>query len=429
MGQHRHPDVTTLISFGCTMLVLRRVSLLGVAFSLLACGNPSGPPGSPPLLTALPRSLTGSEQAMIAASNRFGGNLLAALSQAQPDSNIFISPLSASMALGMTMNGASGTTFDEMRATLGFPAQMTGAQINGSYRDLIALLRGFDPRVDFRIANAIWYRQAFGPAVSPTFLAESRDFFDARVAGLDFASPGAVTTVNAWASEATNGKITKVITELVMLLANAIYFKGDWREAFDPRETRPEAFTPRTGPAANVPMMHRTGNARAAEIDGRTFVDLGYGGDAFSMTIVLPRAGEDVNAMIGALGAGFWSAIPTLQTVEVDLAMPRFKLSWEKRLNAELSQLGMPTAFVPGGADFTRLSPSRGRDLFISFVQQNTFVDVNEVGTEAAAVTTVGIGIVSVPQRFVVRVDRPFVFVLRERLSGTVLFIGRMVRI
>jgi serpin B len=114
---------------------------------------------------------------------------------------------------------------------------------------------------------------------------------------------------------------------------------------------------------------------------------------------------------------------------EVELTMPKFKLTWERRLNDDLRAMGMRTPFVEGGADFTPLSPTNGRKLFISFVKQNTYVDVNEVGTEAAAVTTVGVGIVSLPQRLVVRVDRPFVFALRERLSGTVLFLGRIVRL
>ena len=417
------------------MRVSRLTALLLPAVLLSACTNFFGTKGGgePSLITALPRDLTASEVAVIGASNRFGGELLAALSVASPDSNVFISPLSASMALGMTMNGAAGTTFDEMRSTLGFPAPMTGNEINQSYRDLITLLRGLDRKVDFRIANSIWYRDTFGPMIAPSFLSEARNFFDARAAGLDFGAPSAVTVINTWAKEATNGKIEKVIEsidrEMVMFLMNAIYFKGDWREAFSRGDTRLEAFTPRTGAPRDVPMMHRAGEARATIVDGRIIADLGYGGDAFSMTVVLPRPGEDVNAMINSLGSAFWSSLPALQTQKVALTLPKFTLRWEKVLNDELKQMGMPTAFAPDGADFTRLSPAAGRSLYISFVKQNTFVDVNEVGTEAAAVTVVGIRITSAPQVLDVRVDRPFVFLLRERLSGTVLFIGKIVRL
>ena len=381
----------------------------------------------------MPRALTASELSVIGASNRFGGELLEALSVADPDGNVFISPLSASMALGMTMNGAAGTTFDEMRTTLGFPAALTSGEINRSYRDVIALLRTLDRRVDFRIANSIWYRASFGPDISPTFLSEARDFFDARSTALDFDASSAVTTINDWARESTNGKIERVIEtidrDLVMFLMNAIYFKGDWREAFDRNETRMEPFTPRTGAARDVAMMHREGDVRGALVDGRIIADLGYGGDAYSMTVLLPRPGEDVNAMITALGSEFWGSLPALRETKMELTLPKFTLSWEKVLNEQLKQLGMPTAFVDGGADFTRLSPSVGRSLFISFVKQNTFVDVNEVGTEAAAVTVVGIQQTSLPQVFVVRIDRPFVFLLRERISGTVLFIGKIARL
>ena len=417
------------------MRVPRLTALLIPALMLSACATLFGPrdDGAAPLITELPRSLTADEVAVVGASNRFGGELLAALSLSDPDSNLFISPLSATMALGMTMNGAAGTTFDEMRATLGFPATMTRSEINRSYRDLIALLRGMDRKVDFRIANSIWYRDTFGPSIAPDFLSEARDYFDARSAGLDFGAPTAVTTINGWAKEATNGRIEEVMKSidrhLVMFLMNAIYFKGDWRDAFDRSATRPVPFTPRTGAPRDVPMMHREGNARATVLDGRVIADLGYGGDAFSMTVVLPRPGEDVNAMITTLGSSFWSSLPELRTQKVSLSLPKFTLRWEKKLNEELKQMGMPTAFLDGGADFTRLSPSQGRALFISFVKQNTFVEVNEVGTEAAAVTTVGTGVTSAPLVLDVRVDRPFVFLLRERLSGTVLFIGKIVRL
>jgi len=410
-------------------LVARRT--LGPALLLAtACAEifgPGGGSGGPPaLITELPRALTASERMVIEASNRFGGELLRSLNASSPDENIFISPLSASMALGMTMNGAAGETFNEMRRTLGFPAAATPAEMNASYRDLIALLRGLDRRVEFRIANSIWYRDTFGSAIAPSFLADARAFFDARVSGLDFAAPAAVPTINDWAKEATNGRIAHVVQSLspdhMMVLMNAIYFKGDWRDGFKADATRERPFTPRTGAARDVPTMHRTGEMRAGAIDGRLLVDLGYGGDAFSMTVVLPRPGEGVGAMIDALGPEFWGAIPTLAPQEVSLALPRFRLEWDRVLNQTLAALGMPSAFDESRADFSRLSPSVA--LLISKVVQNTFVDVNEKGTEAAAVTTVTVGVTSVPSRLDVRVDRPFVFLLRERLSGTVLFLG-----
>jgi len=395
-----------------------------------ACSDPSAPGTTPKEITALPRALTPSEQGIITAANGFGFRLLARVNEETPGENIFMSPLSASMALGMVMNGTAGATQNEMRSTLGFGA-MARADVMGAYRDLIGMLRGLDPHVDFRIANSIFYRDSFGPAIEPTFLSESKSYFDATTAPLDFASPAALATINGWASKATNGKIDKVLDELsadlVMVLMNAIYFKGDWRDAFDPKKTVQAPFRLEGGSTVQVPTMRRTESMRVATVGGRTLVDLGYGGDAFSMTVILPREGETVGSLVSSLDAATWStAIAALRPSEVDLSLPRFKLKWERSLNDALKQMGMNLPFAPGEADFTRLSSTMGRNLFISFVKQNSFVDVNEVGTEAAAVTTIGIEVTSLPQRTVMKVDRPFVFVLRERLSGTILFAGKI---
>lgn len=412
---------------------VRRPLLLLLAVVAGCQSSPSSPGqgAPPPKISALPRTLTAGEQGIVAAGNAFGPTLLARVNATRGADNVFISPLSASMALGMVLNGAAGATYDEMRAALGF-GSMTRPEIIAAYRDLISLLRGLDPKVDFRIANSVWYRDSFSPAVAPVFLSEAKEYFDATTAGLDFARPAAVQTINDWVKARTNGKIDSIIDsisqEIVMLLVNAIYFKGDWREGFDKSKTANAPFTTGSGSQVSVPMMHRTDTMRVGQFDGRTVVDLGYGGDAFSMTIVLPRAGESVNALVANLTPALWSsAVSSLAPGDVELSMPRFALKWEAELNDALKAMGMPTAFVAGGADFTRLSPTMGRELYISYVKQKTYVDVNEVGTEAAAVTGVGIGITSVPLRTVVNVNRPFVFAIRERLSGTILFLGKVV--
>ena len=157
-------------------------------------------------------------------------------------------------------------------------------------------------------------------------------------------------------------------------------------------------------------------------------VDLPYGNDAYSMTVVLPNDGRNIDAVASSLQSASWTqSVTQFRDAEVDLHLPRFKLAWERGLIPDLEPLGMRAAFVPGGADFTRLSPA-GRDLYINVVKQKTYVNVNEEGTEAAAVTNVGISVTSMPVRVPFRVDRPFIFVLRERLSGTILFMGKIVR-
>jgi serine protease inhibitor len=415
------------------MIGIRRYVVAGVAAAALAaCGSPSEPNNKQPdAITALPRSLSGGEQALVAANNTFAVGLLSAVNATRLEENVFISPLSASIALGMTMNGAVGRTLEEMRTTLGY-GTLSRDEINAKYKALIALLRGLDPKVDFRIANSIWTRQEFAPFVDPAFVQEQKDYFDASVSALDFAAASAPATINAWAKTNTNGKIEKVIDSiddsLVMLLMNAIYFKGDWRHGFDKAKTKNEAFRTLRGTSVQVPMMRQVGKMRYATQGERTAVELAYGGDAFAMTIILPGPNESVNDLTGALTPALWQSIDAASSErEVELTMPRFRLEWEGMLKAPLQSMGMRQPFVEGQADFSRLSPSRGPDLFISYVKQNTFVDVNEVGTEAAAVTQVGIGIVSMPVRPIVRVDRPFLFVIRERLTGTLLFVGKIV--
>jgi serine protease inhibitor len=398
---------------------------------LAACSDPNAPSGRPAPITALPRTLSSGEQAVIVGSNAFGFGLLRELDRTRADSNIFMSPLSASMALGMTMNGAAGQTFDEMRTALAFGTR-SAAEINASYRSLIDLLRGLDKAVDFRIANAIWYRAGF--PFEQTFLDESRQFFDARVSGLDFGAPSAVPTINDWVNQSTNGKIDKIVegpiaSDVVMYLINAIYFNGSWTTRFDKSQTRPDQFTTVSGTTAPIVMMRRTDTVRVAETADAQVLDLPYGGGAFSMTILVPKPGKSIGAVVSSLTAESWqAAVSTTTARSVELQMPKFSLRWEALLNDPLQALGMRQAFEGGRADFSRMSSTAGDRLYISRVKQKSFVDVHEEGTEAAAVTSVEVRVTCACGPQVIRIDRPFVFAIRERLSGTIIFLGKIVR-
>jgi serpin B len=408
---------------------MRLRGLLAVVVVAVACSDSSGPSDGGQRITALPRALSSGEQAVIGASNSFGFALLRELDRTRADSNIFMSPLSASMALGMTMNGAQGQTVDEMRAALGFGTRPS-TEINASYRSLIEMLRGLDSKVDFRIANSIWYRSGF--PFETTFLDESRQFFDARVSGLDFSAPSAVPAINDWVKQSTNGKIDAIVDgpiepDIVMYLINAIYFNGSWTKRFDKAQTRSEPFNTVDGTTAPIVMMRRTGEVRVAQTADAQVIDLAYGGDAYAMTILLPRTGKAIRDVVAGLTAESWqAAVANVSTTSVELQLPKFTMKWEAKLNSPLQALGLQKAFAPGGADFTRMSQLRGKDLYISAVKQKSFVDVHEEGTEAAAVTSVEIGVTSAPAA--IRVDRPFVFAIRERLSGTILFVGKIVR-
>ena len=414
--------------------VRRALAGIIVAAAAGCAGAAPTEPGSPPAeLQALPRPLTSSEQRIVDAGNDFSFALFRRLSEAQPGSGVFVSPLSASMALGMTMNGAAGATFDAMRQTLGF-GSTDEQQINGGYHGLLALLRGLDASTQLEVANSIWYRQDL--AVNPSFLQTTRSAFDAEVRALNFAdAPGTLAAVNGWVNDKTHGKIPSILESVdpsdVMYLLNAIYFKGSWRDRFDPRQTRDASFHAADGSTQPAKLMHR----QAAMLYGSTSrfqaAELPYGNGAFAMTILLPSDGTNIDDFTASLNRSDWNSwTAQLKTQEVILDLPRFTLSYERMLNDDLSAMGMGIAFDRQRADFSRIaSVSADQRLFISFVKQKAYVDVNEEGTEAAAVTIVGIGVTSAPAIPTMRVDRPFVFVIRERLSGTVLFMGKITKL
>jgi serine protease inhibitor len=386
-----------------------------------------------PGTTRLPRTLTAGETHLIAADNAFAFKLYAAMAAGEaPDGNIFISPLSVGMALGMTMNGAAGATKDSMLAAL----QLGGLsmdEVNRGYRSVIDLLRGLDPGVTFTLANSIWYRTGLTPGQA--FLSDTRTFFDAAVRGLDFGAPSAAKTINEWVSQQTRGKITEIVpaqipSSIVMYLINAIYFKASWTQKFDAALTHDGPFTLRTGATVTASMMSDADElpapARLYQGDRVTVADLPYGGGAYAMTIVLPQSAAEIDSLSSNLTAERWAAwIAGLDSTGAIVTMPKFKLTYNRSLNEGLKALGMTIAFCDeGAADFSRMYP--GFAVCISEVKHKTYVDVYEEGTEAAAVTSVSMADAAIagPPRVVV--DRPFIVAIRERLTGTILFLGRV---
>jgi serine protease inhibitor len=401
-----------------------RVAALGAAVLLAACGNGTGPSsdGPPEPISALPRTLTTLEQDAIRASNSFGLTLLRETAERHGGRNVILSPLSASTALGMAFAGAEGATADSMRLTLGW-GSASRADILAGYRNLPALLSGLDPRVTFTSANALWVKNGF--PVLPAYTQEMQQVFRADVRSGDF-GPTTVADMNRWASDKTSGRIPKVVEslapELVGVLMNALYFKGDWRDQFEVVRTRSVPFTTSAGERPSVPMMHRTGPMAFARARSARWVELPYGNTAYVMTLVLPDSGTSPQSWLRGLdGTAFTAEVQGLRTVDVDLALPKFRLAVDFQLRGPLEAMGMGIAFNPRTADFSRIGPG---ELYLSYVKQDVFIDVNEEGTEAAAVTQVGVGVTSVPQREMVHLNRPFAFFLRERLSGTILFAG-----
>ncbi len=409
------------------MSLRRLLPCAALALAAACADSPLGPRGTAPdSLKALPRALSEGELKAVASSNRFAFDLFRSINPRFADTNLFISPLSASFALGMTLNGADGETYEGMVQALRI-LETDQSSINAAYRDLIDLLLELDPSVDMRIGNAIWHRDGY--PFHQTFFDTVSHYFGARVEGLDFTNPATLTRINAWVDTATAGKITKVLdaidSDIVMLLMNAIYFKGTWRSQFDPDRTQNAPFATERGTSYTARMMHlETQPIAVASLSGAQAVDLPYGNAAFTMTAILPPEGTDVDTFIDTFDQFRWDAlIDALHHIDAEVYLPKFRMQWEDTLNSDLKAMGMANAFCSGCANFLRLSPV-GDQLSISFVKQNTFVNVNEEGTEAAAVTTVGIRETSAPPS--IRFDRPFVFIIRERLSGTILFMGKV---
>lgn len=412
----------TMRTAGAVMTVAGAALLLGSCELLFGPGGDNREP-----LERLPRDLSAAEQSLIEGSNAFAFDVLRETVARDESADIMLSPLSASMALGMTMNGARGATFEGMRAALGFAA-LDQESINAGYQDLIGLLLGLDDGVDMRIANSVWARSGF--AFHDSFMETVRESFAAEVATLDFADADAAPTINRWVDRSTNGRITDIIEppippHIVMYLINAIYFKGNWQERFDRSDTRDAPFTRADGSTKTVAMMSRKGGFEYHAHEEAEIAELRYGRGAFVMDIVLPREGRTADELIATLDDARWNEwIDGLQPTSMYLQMPKYRLEYETIMNDPLIAMGMQSAFgLTGDTDFTGLSPL-GRDLYISEVKQKTFINVDEEGTEAAAVTSVGIGVTSAPPTMTV--DRPFLVVIRERFGGAILFIGRI---
>jgi len=413
-----------------TSRAMRSLRALGaLAVLAAACSDPTGPGGPVEPITELPRSLSVHEQAVVEAGNRFAVDLLRQVHEAAPDSTLFLSPLSASMALGMTMNGAAGDTRSQMQEMLGF-GDLSAEEINDAYRDLIELLRGLDPRVELDLANAIFHRDEF--IMEEPFLDVVRTYFDATVEGLDFDDPGAADHMNAWVREATGDRIEGIveppIDPLTMaFLMNAIYFKGDWTKEFDASDTYTGPFHLTDGSTRDVRLMTKEDTLAYRVGNGWHAVEMAYGGGAWAMTVAVPTAAEGLEALTRDLETLLDPDAAWEERV-MAVHLPRFELDWGRTLNDDLKALGMVDAFSDVVADFTPMyEDARGAGLHVKKVRQKTFLRVDEIGTEAAAVTSVEVGLECACGPPELRADRPFLLAIRERLSGTVLFAGLIV--
>jgi serine protease inhibitor len=368
------------------------------------------------------------EQKLAAADNGFAFKLLQQLAQDQPVANIFISPYSASTVLQMVGNGAAGRTKAEMQQVLGTTG-LSSDVINAANKDIAQSLNNFNTNVILTTANAIWYRQE--APVKLDFIACNQQFFGATVDALNFADPHSVDVINAWANEKTHGRISRIADGMIdpvytrLYLANAVYFKGKWADPFDASDTKDRPFYLRGGSQKIVPMMTQTKTFTYRRGTGYQAVRLPYQGENLAMYVFLPDTNSSPEKLLGIMSGDTWQRItkPGFSEKEGTLMLPKFKLEYSVDLNQPLQALGMKAAFSDR-ADFSGIAPQ----LFISDARQKTFVEVKEEGTEAAAVTGIMMAGAEMPMPppnpFQMIVDRPFLFLIEDRLTETILFMG-----
>jgi len=377
------------------------------------------------------RSLSAQESVIVESSQDFSLKLFEAISDSQPDSNLFISPFSVSTALSMALNGASGGTYTDIQNTIEVSG-LSEVDRNLAYKTLHELLSGADEQVIFEIANSMWYADHFN--ILAEFVKMNQDYFFAEVAAMDFSAPSALDIINGWVNEKTHGKIDKILdyipADAVLYIINAIYFKAMWLYEFDKDYTKEENFyiTPQT--PIQTPMMKTTADLKYFQDNMVQIVELPYGQGNFNMTVFLPLEGISLNDFISQLDGNQWDGyLSQLQTLKGTVSFPKLKMEYKLLMNDVLKQLGMAVAFG-SSADFSRIRTGGG--IYISRVIHKTFVEIDEEGTEAAAVTLIEFREVSSggePELdFFMNVNRPFMFVIRENETGTILFMGKIIQ-
>ncbi|MFW5758889.1 MAG: serpin family protein [Bacteroidota bacterium] len=372
-------------------------------------------------------TLTSKAKEVIKSNNQFGIDFFTHIAKDET-SNMMISPLSAGIALTMLLNGAENETYNQIKEMLDYDENMTLEEINDAYMSLVPQLINADQKVTTTIANAVFYHMNF--SFRQSFLDQLNNNFDAHAESLDFKSQQAVHTINQWAGDNTNGKIDNVIQSIdpltVMFIMNALYFKGDWSNQFDVSNTTSLPFY-LDNKTQEVEVQTMTGEIPAKTLNNSEYsaLELPYGRKNFSMVLIKPQ--NTLDDFYNKFTRQTWQEITeSFQNQEnwvpVQVQLPKFSFEYEKTLNKILKKMGMADAFSERLADLSGISEE---ELYVNFVKQNTFIDVNEEGTEAAAVTTIGINTESTGPVFFA--NKPFIFAIRERTTNTLLFMGSVV--
>ena len=369
--------------------------------------------------------LTGKATVAAAAQTAFGLRLLRVLAATEPHRNIFVSPTSVFLALGMLESGAAGGTRAEIRATLAVPADVREAALHESAAALSNWLRRQDG-AELAIANALWADRHI--SLPPEYVEHCRRFYESQAQTLDFHDPAAAAAINAWVRANTRNKIAEIVSERAIaaskaILTNAVYFKGKWQIPFEKKLTRPGPFHGAGSSTTQANFMHQTGLRHAyRSAEGYQAAVLDYAPDGgLALAVVLPRPGSEVAEVLAKIDVR--KLLRDEQAVELDLRLPRFTMDYGTSLRLALSQMGMAAAFDYGSADF---SPLGSREFFVGDVLHKTRLELDEEGTVAAAATAIlaPMGMPQPLEKKTLTVDRPFGLLLCERQTGAVVFAG-----
>jgi serpin B len=389
--------------------------------------------GSKTLTDPVRINLTQNESQMVKDNTDFAMKFFSAIhDNSEGTENMVVSPFGMSMALAILRNGAEGETKQAIQETMGMK-DFPESEINACFRKLKDALTATDPSLSLAVANSIWYRKdAF--TVRKDFENLSKTWYDAPITGLSYSDMNAaVETVNQWCSDNTNGFIKDMFKDLKEVeILNALYFKGCWNKdfEFDASKTAKEEFAKSDGQKVMADMMHNSIETQYYKDDYLSLARIPYGNTAYSIYFVLPDDGKTFKEMMEQLLVpGYWSKCVNAMTREVDLSIPKFEVKYEnEKLDKVFGQLGMGIAFSPM-AQFPHIAENT--NFFIERSQAKSYLKVDEKGSEAASVSEFGMNImlggddIPVTEPAVFRVDRPFLFVIQEFTTGTILFMGK----
>jgi len=418
----------------------KTILFIGLAAFFFACQSNShlptvnGGDEAPDLIPRQDIVLTSVEQQLSKQTNTFAFNLFKTVYAGEKENhqNILLSPLSATLALSMLNNGAAGTTWEEIQQTLGY-GNTSQEEVNSYAQKIMNAMQTIDSRGVFESANSMWIQKDF--SVLNAFKQVNQQYYDAEIRNVDFNQSATVQTINNWVNNKTHGKIPKIFENIPsltrLILCNALYFKGYWTTPFAKELTTDAVFHAATGSEQMTPTMRNTLNSCLyTKMDNCAALELPFGNEAFGLVVILPDENTDISEIVSRMDGDWWMQVVknlegSSNNYKVNLEIPRFKLEYERTLNDDLIALGMQTPFSAKEADLSLISQD---SLFVSEVKQKTFAQMNEDGMEAAAVTSINSTSSSsfeyTPVNF--KVNRPFLYFIKEKSTGLVVFAGVM---